>query len=185
MFFSRSTYASYSCPNRTKDLHEILSTPDLQHAIVHNPETAHASLQASTVPLQALLAHNIQLAESLKQLEAHVQHQRDGTQSRLLALRALERQWKAKQAEQDEALRDFSPPALYQRLNAAVGEQEALCRGLEESFLEGEGVGGNDAVASEREVIDFVRRIREGRKVAYLRAERKERWDEGRVGGWR
>lgn len=185
MLVSRSTHASYSRPNRTKDLHEILSTPDLQHAIVHSPETAHASLQASVAPLQALLAQNVQLAESLKQLEAHVQHQRDGTQSRLLTLRALERQWKAKQAEQDEALRDFSPPALYQRLNAAVGEQEALCRGLEESFLEGEGAGGNDAVASEREVIDFVRRIREGRKVAYLRAERKERWDEGRVGGWR
>ena len=182
---SRSTYASYSCTNRTKDLHEILQTPELQHAIIHNPETAHGSLRASTAPLQALLAQNVQLAESLKQLEAHVQHQRDGTQSRLLALRALERQWKTKQAEQDEALREFSPPALYQRLSAAVGEQEALCRGLEESFLEGEGVGGHDAIASEREVIDFVRRIREGRKIAYLRAERKERWDEGRVGGWR
>jgi hypothetical protein len=34
-------------------------------------------------------------------------------------------------------------------------------------------------------VTDFVRRLREGRKIAYLRAERKERWDEGRVGGWR
>ncbi|KZM22795.1 uncharacterized protein EKO05_0001454 [Ascochyta rabiei] len=169
----------------TKDLHHILQSPDLQHAIIHDPDTAHGSLQASTAPLKALLTQNIQLAESLKQLEAHVQHQRDGTQSRLLSLRALERQWKAKQAEQDEALREFSPPALYQRLNAAVSEQEALCRGLEESFLEGEGVGGNDAVASEREVIDFVRRIRDGRKVAYLRAERKERWDEGRVGGWR
>ncbi|KAJ8116726.1 hypothetical protein OPT61_g1912 [Boeremia exigua] len=165
----------------TKDLHEILQSQELQHAIVHGPETAHESLRASMVPLQALLAQNVQLAESLKQLEAHVQHQRDGTQSRLLALRALERQWKTKQTEQDEALREFSPPALYQRLNAAVGEQEALCRGLEESFLEGEGVGGHDAVASEREVVDFVRRIREGRKVAYLRAERKERWDEGRA----
>ena len=179
------TQASHLHSHRTKDLHEILQNPDLQHAIIHSPETAHASLPASTAPLQALLAQNVQLAESLKQLEAHVQHQRDGTQSRLLAMRALERQWKTKQAEQDEALREFSPPALYQRLTAAVGEQEALCRGLEESFLDGEGVGGNDAVASEREVVDFVRRIREGRKVAYLRAERKERWDEGRVGGWR
>lgn len=182
---SRLTLAIYSCIDRTKDLHQILQTPELQHAIIHNPETAHTSFQASTAPLQALLAQNVQLAESLKQLEAHVQHQRDGTQSRLLALRALERQWKAKQAEQDEALREFSPPALYQRLSAAVGEQEALCRGLEESFLDGEGVGGNDATANEREVVDFVRRIREGRKIAYLRAERKERWDEGRVGGWR
>jgi hypothetical protein len=170
---------------RTKDLHHVLQTPELQTAIIHNPETAHPSLAASTAPLQALLAQNISLAESLKQLEAHVQHQRDSTQSRLLSLRALERQWRAKQTEQDEVLREFSPPALYQRLNAAVGEQEALCRGLEESFLEGEGSGGGDAVASEREVTEFVRRLREGRKVAYLRAERKERWDEGRVGGWR
>jgi hypothetical protein len=146
----------------------VLQTPELQHAIIHNPETAHPSLAASTAPLQALLAQNIALAESLKQIEAHVQHQRDSTQSRLLSL-----------------LREFSPPALYQRLNAAVGEQESLCRGLEESFLEGAGVGGGDAVASEREVTDFVRRFRETRKVAYLRAERKERWDEGRVGGWR
>lgn len=169
----------------TKDLHHILQTPELQQAIIHNPDTTHPSIPASTAPLQALLAQNISLAESLKQLEAHVHHQRDLTQSRLLALRALERQWKAKQTEQDEALRDFSPPALYQRLNAAVSEQEALCRGLEESFLEGEGYGGGEAVASEREVTDFVRRLREGRKIAYLRAERKERWDEGRVGGWR
>lgn len=171
--------------DRTVDLHHVLQTPELQHAIIHSPETTHPSIPASTAPLQALLAQNIALAESLKQLEAHLQHQRESTQSRLLSLRALERQWRAKQAEQDEALREFSPPALYQRLNAAVVEQEALCRGLEESFLEGEGVGGADVVASEREVADFVRRLREGRKIAYLRAERKERWDEGRVGGWR
>ncbi|KAF1956226.1 hypothetical protein CC80DRAFT_472976 [Byssothecium circinans] len=168
----------------TVDLHHVLQTRDLQHALVHNTETTHPSIPASTAPLQALLAQNIALAESLKQFEAHLQHERESAQSRLLSLRALERQWRAKQAEQDEALREFSPPALYQRLSAAVGEQEALCRGLEESFLEGES-GGSDAMASEREVTEFVRRLREGRKVAYLRAERKERWDEGRVGGWR
>jgi hypothetical protein len=126
-----------------------------------------------------LLAANLALADSLKALEARLAHQRSATQSRLLALRALERQWRAKQAEQDEALRNFSPPALYQRLSASGVEQEALCRGLEESFLDEEGE------ATEREVAEFVRRLREGRKVAYLRGERKERWDEGRVGGWR
>ncbi|KAF1830256.1 hypothetical protein BDW02DRAFT_573194 [Decorospora gaudefroyi] len=169
----------------TKDLHHVLQTPELQHAIIHDPSTTHPSLPASTQPIKTLLTQNVSITESLQQLESHIQHQRENTQSRLLALRALERQWKAKQAEQDEVLRAFSPPALYQRLSAAVGEQEALCRGLEESFLEGEGFGGGEAVASEREVADFVRRLREGRKVAYLRAERKERWDEGRVGGWR
>jgi hypothetical protein len=76
-------------------------------------------------------------------------------------------------------LKDFSAPALYQKLVAAISEQENLSRGLEESFLEDEGV------ASEREVAEFVRRFREVRKTAHLRRERKERWDEGRVGGWR
>jgi hypothetical protein len=32
---------------------------------------------------------------------------------------------------------------------------------------------------------EFVRRLREAKKVAYLRRERKDRWDDGRVGGWR
>jgi hypothetical protein len=40
-------------------------------------------------------------------------------------------------------------------------------------------------VAAEREVAEFVRTFREARVLAYLRRERKERWDEGRVGGWR
>jgi hypothetical protein len=92
----------------------------------------------------------------------------------------MERQWKGKQTEQDAALRDFSAPALYQRLAAASLEQEQLCRGLEESFLQESG-----GKASEREVGEFVKRLRDGRKVAYTRREQKERWDEGRIGGWK
>jgi len=80
-------------------------------------------------------------------------------------------------------LRDFSAPALYEKLKAAIGEQEGLCQGLEESFLEG-GADGS-GVASDREVEQFVKRLKEARKVEYLRKERKARWDEGRVGGWR
>lgn len=65
-----------------------------------------------------------------------------------------------------------------------------ICRALEESFLEGGGGGGwdgdrNGEVATEREVSEWVRRYREGKKAYYLRKERKDRWDEGRVGGWR
>jgi hypothetical protein len=53
---------------------------------------------------------------------------------------------------------------------------------MEESFLEGEGEG---IAATEREVTDWVRRYREAKVQFYLRQERKQRWDEGRVGGWR
>ena len=74
--------------------------------------------------------------------------------------------------------------ALYQRLVAAGAEQEGVCRAVEEAFLEG-GDGGGGGVATEREVAEFVRTLREARVLAYLRRERKERWDEGRVGGWR
>lgn len=61
-------------------------------------------------------------------------------------------------------------------------EQAGVCQALEESFLEGEEEG---ITATEREVNDWVRRYREARVLYYLRQERKERWDEGRVGGWR
>jgi hypothetical protein len=69
--------------------------------------------------------------------------------------------------------------ALYQRLSASGQEQEGLVRSLEESWLEDEGV------ATDREIGEFVRRVKEARKTAFLRRERKGRWDEGRVGGWR
>jgi hypothetical protein len=84
----------------------------------------------------------------------------------------------------DHALAPFAPASLYQRLGAGLQEQEAVCAALEESFLEGENPDGG-ALATEREATDWVRRYREAKKLYYLRQERKERWDEGRVGGWR
>lgn len=83
----------------------------------------------------------------------------------------------------DRALGPFAPASLYQRLGQGVQEQEMVCLALEESFLEGEGADGG--TATEREALEWVRRYREAKKLYYLRQERKERWDEGRVGGWR
>jgi len=80
----------------------------------------------------------------------------------------------------DRALAPFSPSSLYQRLNQGVQEQEMVCRALEESFLDGDG-----GTASERESAEWVKRYRDAKKIYYSRQERKERWDEGRVGGWR
>ena len=106
----------------------------------------------------------------------------------------------------DVALAPFAPASLYQRLGQGVAEQEAVCRALEESFLDGgggversgngsgSGSGGEGAaldgerdggVAAEREVAEWVKRYREAKKLYFLRRERKDRWDEGRVGGWR
>lgn len=85
----------------------------------------------------------------------------------------------------DHALSPFAPASLYQRLSAGLVEQEGVCVALEESFLDGEGREGEGGMASERDVVDWVKRYREARRGYYLRRERKERWDEGRVGGWR
>lgn len=160
-------------------MRELVENQKLQAALLNNPNTTHPSIPASQEPLQQLLDSNIALASSLQQLESRLTHQRAATQSRLLALRALERQHKTKIVETEDALRNFSPMALYQRLNASVQEQEALVKGIEESFLD------DGAIATDRELADFVRRVREAKRLAFLRSERKERWDEGRVGGWR
>lgn len=167
------------------DLAAILQSPQLLNALVHSPQTAHPSLAASRQALQTALAENVGLASHLVELEAHVVSARAATSAQLLSARALERQWRAKQGEMDAALAPFAPASLYQRLAAGVSEQEGVCRALEESFLAGESGGDGDKVASEREVGEWVRSYREAKKLAYLRRERKERWDEGRVGGWR
>lgn len=89
----------------------------------------------------------------------------------------------------DAALAPWSPKALYQRLAAAIAEQEAVCQAVMESFLEGDHdydhTGTGTGKASDREVTDWVRRIRMESARLEARREARARWDEGRVGGWR
>ncbi|KAL2178648.1 uncharacterized protein P884DRAFT_276548 [Thermothelomyces heterothallicus CBS 202.75] len=165
-----------------QDLADILSDPALLSALTHSPQTIHPSLRSSHDALRAALSENMELAAQLLDLEARLAHQRSAAQAQLLATHVLERQWRAKQGDMDHALAPFAPASLYQRLAQGVAEQEGVCHALEESFLE---VEGDRALANEREVGDWVKRYREAKKLYYLRQERKERWDEGRVGGWR
>ncbi|CZR70146.1 uncharacterized protein PAC_20047 [Phialocephala subalpina] len=163
-----------------QDLADVLARPELLAALAHSTSTAHPSIVASQEPLQGALKENIALASHLNELEARLTHLRSSTQAQLLSTHALERQWRQKQSDMDRALAPFSPSSLYQRLSSGVQEQEMVCRALEESFLEGDG-----GVATEREATEWVRRYRDAKKIYYSRQERKERWDEGRVGGWR
>ena len=116
----------------------------------------------------------------MRGLESRVSIERSSAQAQLLSTHALERQWRQKQSELDSALEPFSPTVLYQGLSQGVQEQGMICQALEESFLE----DGRDEIA-DREITEWIRRYREARTLYYLRQERKERWDEGRVGGWR
>lgn len=173
------------------------------------------SLRASQDALQTALDDAAALAAHVAAAEDRLGEQTATTQAQLLATHALDRQWRAKQSELDRALAAFAPASLYQRLAQGLQEQEAVCLALEESFLDARahantnsaalgaggsgpsvgspagasGVLGIDASdggpATEREAADWVRRYREAKKLYYLRQERKERWDEGRVGGWR
>lgn len=93
----------------------------------------------------------------------------------------------------DQAIAPWGPRAMYQRLVAGINEQEALLRAVHESFLDGGGGsleydggrGAGNGKASEKEVTEWVKRIREGTTVLEKRREMRARWDEGRVGGWR
>ncbi|KAI1872464.1 hypothetical protein JX265_005344 [Neoarthrinium moseri] len=165
---------------RKQDLADILSSPAQLNALTHSPSTAHPSTTNSHANLQFALTENLTLAQHLLDLESHLNHQRSSTQAQLLSTHALERQWRQKQSEMDVALAPFAPASLYTRLTQGLQEQEMVCAAMEESFLDGDG-----EVASEREALDWVRRYREAKKLYYLRQERKERWNERRVGGWR
>ncbi|OAX83976.1 hypothetical protein ACJ72_01658 [Emergomyces africanus] len=164
---------------RTTDLHSILENPTLLHALA----TTHPAYSATQAHLTTLLTANKQLATHLLSLEAHLNSLRASTESLLLHHQSLELSWRKKQSEMDAALEPWSPKALYQRLVASIAEQEAVCRAVEESFLESEH--GSEGKASEREVVEWVKKMRgEGAKLE-SRREMRARWDEGRVGGWR
>ncbi|KAL5045710.1 hypothetical protein BDW71DRAFT_207977 [Aspergillus fruticulosus] len=161
----------------TIDLQTILQTPSLISAL----SAAHPSHDSHQQVLQTLLKYNQDLANHLLDLQSQLASLRSSTETLLLQHQSLEVSWRKKQSEMDAALAPWSPKALYQRLSAGIAEQEAVCLAVEESFLEGEHHGK----ASEKEVADWVRRVRaEGAKLAGRR-EAKARWDEGRVGGWR
>ncbi|KAI1175418.1 hypothetical protein F4777DRAFT_334478 [Nemania sp. FL0916] len=179
-----------------QDLADMLGNPSILQALTVSPTTMHPSLAHTQDVLSAALAENIALAQHLAELETRLAHQRASTQAQLLSAHALDRQWRSKQADMDAALAPFAPAALYARLTQALQEQEMLCAAMEESFLEGDGAqgsgsigdsatGGGGGLATERETLDWVRRYREAKRLYYLRQERKERWNERRVGGWR
>ncbi|KZZ94824.1 Modifier of rudimentary, Modr [Moelleriella libera RCEF 2490] len=186
----------------TQDLADILANPALLNALAL---CTHESIPASNAQLLAALEQNMQLATHVSSTASRLAHQRSSTQAQLLATHALERQWRQKQSDMDHALAPFSPASLYQQLAQGVQEQALVCQAMEESFLEaggGLGAGGRGGSAAtaateggeyggaskqeqEREVNEWIRKYREAKVLCYLRQERKERWDEGRVGGWR
>ncbi|KAI1007111.1 hypothetical protein K3495_g1112 [Podosphaera aphanis] len=163
-----------------QQLTEILENPSLIAAITQASATAHPSIALSQSSLKVALDENIALASHLTQVESHLSELRSSTQAQLLSTHALERQWRQKQTEMDQALAPFMPSSLYQNLCQRLQEQEAICCTVEESFLDGDG-----SIATEREVTEWVRKFRDSKKLYYSRQAKKERWDEGRVGGWR
>jgi hypothetical protein len=167
------------CAHRTQDLQALLADPSLQSALLSNPATTHPAVTASEAALEPYLTANIALANSTLELESRLQELRQQTHARLLALRGLKQQHEAKLKEAEAAVWEYSPMALKQRLNASVQEQEQVLRDVEETWLD------EDGMASEKEVAEMMRRVKEAKKVAFLRQERKARWDEARVGGWR
>ncbi|KAF2719989.1 hypothetical protein K431DRAFT_321320 [Polychaeton citri CBS 116435] len=161
------------------DLEDFVRDQALQAALLSNPATSHPAILASEAAITPLISSNLQLSQSLLSLQDRLTALRESTQQRLLALRALEQQYRTKVNETETALEAFSPKSLYQKLNASAQEQDSLVRGIGESWLDEEGI------ARSTEVADIIKRVREARRVGFLRQERQARWDEGRVGGWR
>ncbi|EXJ85270.1 hypothetical protein A1O3_05945 [Capronia epimyces CBS 606.96] len=168
------------------ELHPLVNNPSLLASLA----TTHPSYASSLVPLQTAIQANLQLAQQVAQLENQLRQLRDETAQLLLNHTSLQSQWRRKQSEMDDALSPWGPRQMYQRLVSSINEQEALLRAMQESFLEGSSDGGayysgGDGKASDKEVTEWVRRIKEGATTLAKRKEMRARWDEGRVGGWR
>jgi hypothetical protein len=125
--------------------------------------------------------------ERILSRQDEIHQARKAAEEKLAEAKDLEKQWQAKQAEMDQALKvltlsaewnwrqPFSPPALYSKLETLTTESELLSETLATSFLEGE----------DGDVSDFIREYRTLRKQYHVRRERKEKWQHGQVAGWR
>ncbi|KAJ6004222.1 hypothetical protein N7499_000292 [Penicillium canescens] len=163
----------------TIDLQTLLKDPTLLSAL----SSSHPSYTSRQQALESLIQTNKELATRVLEMQTHLTDLRASTETMLLTHQSLEVSWRKKQAEMDAALAPWSPKALYQRFSASIAEQEAVCRAVEESFLDEDH--HDHGRATEKEIADWVRRVRgEAAKLA-ARKEAKARWDEGRVGGWR
>jgi hypothetical protein len=163
--------------NRTIDLQTLLKDPALLSAL----SSSHPSYSSRQQALESLIKTNKELATRVLELQTHLTDLRASTETMLLTHQSLEVSWRKKQSEMDAALAPWSPKALYQRYSASIAEQEAVCRAVEESFLDEDHHGR----ATEKEIGDWVRRVRSEAAKLAARKEAKARWDEGRVGGWR
>lgn len=170
----------------TAELQPLINNPELLDAFAKQNPAYTAALE----PLQFAVSTNLALAQHVAQLETQVQQLRDQTNQLLLNHTSLQTQWRRKQSETDNALSPWGPRAMYSRLVSSINEQEALLSAVHESFVDGGGeghefFGDGSGKASEKEVTEWVKRIREGTTTLEKRREMRQRWDEGRVGGWR
>ncbi|KAL9108862.1 MAG: hypothetical protein Q9227_006393 [Pyrenula ochraceoflavens] len=164
------------------DLQAALSDSTLVDALA----CEHPAYAESLNPLEKALASNIVQVQQVQSTERHLTKLREDVQALLLQHTTLSAQWRRKQGDMDAALEPWSPKSMYQRLVAGITEQGSLVRAVEESFLEADhNIETGLEKATEKEVSDWVRRIREGTVLLEKRREARARWDEGRVGGWR
>ncbi len=144
----------------------------LLDAVYQATEHAHQHARRMTEALRM----NGQLAGGVVARKQALHQLRQRCDQQLKSTRELEVRWRDKEQEMYSALRPFSSPRLLSRLQQATGEQEAVSEALLKSFL---------AEPAGRDVADFIREYQEARTLYHLRRERSERWQEGRVGGWR
>lgn len=140
---------------------------------------SHPSLQPQQNLLLPALDRTFDLANRVNQRQSHLLALRQQTQDHLHRSHAMERQWRSKQAQAERELDPWSAKSLYQRLREAERTGEEISTAMEQSWLDEHGQVG------ERELSDWIRGYRDDRARLCMRREFRQRWDEGRVGGWR
>jgi hypothetical protein len=169
---------------RIEAISDLLHRPNAISRLSHDADSPSPSLLASPSTVQSRIEQNIALASNIVKLERDVYQMRTIVRNQLLTTHALERQWKQKETELDSALRHLSPSALYLRLQQGSLEQLRACSAIEQGFFSGRENDELEAPASEKVFQEQLNNYVAAKRLAYLRYERRNRWDEGRVGGW-
>ncbi|KAG4303860.1 hypothetical protein PORY_002748 [Pneumocystis oryctolagi] len=154
-----------------EDLKSILDDFSLLDAILN---TTHPKVLQQTNALKEAYKTNIKFSEELLNQKSSFLDLQRSVENALNEVKKYEEQWESVSKEMVDSLKFYSKPYLLTQLDNATKEANDFSNALQKMFLENK---------KDSDVSGFIKKYRQARKLYYLRLEKKEQWESGKISG--
>ncbi|KTW27589.1 uncharacterized protein T551_03088 [Pneumocystis jirovecii RU7] len=154
-----------------EELKDILNDSLLLDAILN---TTHPEVLQQMNILKEAYKTNIRFSEELLNQKSSFLNLQKNVENTLNELKKYEKRWEDVKKEMEISFKFHSKPYLLTRLDNAIKETDDFSNSLQKSFLEDK---------ENNDVLEFIKKYRQARKLYYFRLEKKEHWESGKIIG--